>query len=66
MLVMSEWKPQGRGLRGSGDGEGGEVVDQKQAVLALEVAEGHLGAAVLQRKLVHGDTSQGKIQGGEK
>lgn len=24
MLVMSEWKPQGRGLRGSGDGEGGE------------------------------------------
>lgn len=25
MLVMSEWKPQGRGLRASGDGEGGEM-----------------------------------------
>lgn len=25
MEVMSEWKPRGRGLRGSGDGEGGEM-----------------------------------------
>ena len=55
MLAMSEWKPQGRGLRASGDGEGGEmggwgmegVKDEDATYFFLAWIYGHLEGSSL-------------------